>query len=77
LGTERIITPSLLEMINICTCLTAKGKRPMMNINLTEEALLILQKCFNDDDATHHEKYLKTYHGKTYIKKRFKSYLTG
>jgi hypothetical protein len=51
-------------MINICTCLTAKGKRPMTNINLTEEALLTLQKCFKDDDATHHEKYLKAYLGR-------------
>jgi len=77
LGTERIITPSLFEMINIYTCRTAKGKRPMTNINLTEEELLTLQKCFNDDDATHREKYLKTYHGKADIKKRLKSYLTG
>ncbi len=49
----------------------------MTNINLTEEELLTLQKCFNDDDATHREKYLKTYHGKADIKKRLKSYLTG
>jgi hypothetical protein len=59
-------------MINIGTCLTAKGKRPMTNINLTKEALLTLQKCFKDDDATHREKYLKTYHGKAYIKKTVK-----
>jgi len=28
-------------------------------------------------DAVKREKYLKTYHGKMYLKKRLKSYLTG
>jgi len=35
------------------------------------------EACLNQQDATHREKYLKTYHGKTFIKKRVKSYLTG
>ena len=39
--------------------------------------LIYYEACLNRDDATHREKYLKTYHGKAYIKKRLKSYLTG
>ena len=39
--------------------------------------LVYYEACLNRDDATHREKYLKTYHGKAYIKKRLKSYLTG
>ncbi|MFA7295426.1 MAG: GIY-YIG nuclease family protein, partial [Candidatus Paceibacterota bacterium] len=31
----------------------------------------------NQQDATHREKYLKTYYGKMFIKRRLKSYLTG
>jgi len=40
-------------------------------------ALIYYEACLNRDDATHREKYLKTYHGKAYIRKRLKSYLTG
>ena len=40
-------------------------------------AFIYYEACLNRDDATHREKYLKTYHGKAYIRKRLKSYLTG
>jgi|GEM_PF-97182 len=39
--------------------------------------LIYYEACLNSDDATHREKYLKSYHGKSYIRKRLKSYLTG
>ena len=39
--------------------------------------LIYYEACLNRTDATHREKYLKTYHGKAYIKRRLKSYLTG
>ena len=39
--------------------------------------LIYYEACFNQQDATHREKYLKTYHGKSFIRKRVKSYLTG
>ena len=48
---------------------STKNRRPL--------ALIYHEACLNRDDATHREKYLKTYHGKAYIKRRLKSYLTG
>jgi putative endonuclease len=39
--------------------------------------LIYYEACYNQNDATHREKYLKTYHGKMFIRKRLKSYLTG
>lgn len=39
--------------------------------------LVYYEACINQKDATHREKYLKTYHGKVFIRKRIKSYLTG
>ena len=39
--------------------------------------LIYFEACLNQQDATHREKYLKTYHGKMFIYKRLKSYLTG
>lgn len=39
--------------------------------------LIYYEACLNQQDATHREKYLKTYHGKSFIRKRVKSYLTG
>lgn len=39
--------------------------------------LIYYEACINQQDATHREKYLKTYHGKMFIRKRVKSYLTG
>ena len=39
--------------------------------------LIYYEACLDRNDATKREKYLKTYHGKIFIKKRLKSYLTG
>ena len=39
--------------------------------------LIYYEACLDRNDATKREKYLKTYHGKMFIKKRLKSYLTG
>lgn len=39
--------------------------------------LIYYEACLNRFDATHREKYLKTYHGKAFLKRRLKSYLTG
>lgn len=39
--------------------------------------LVYYESCLNQQDATHREKYLKTYHGKMFIKNRLKSYLAG
>ena len=48
---------------------STKNRRPL--------DLIYYEACLNRSDATHREKYLKTYHGKAYIKRRLKSYLTG
>jgi putative endonuclease len=39
--------------------------------------LVYYEACVNKEDASRREKYLKTYNGKFYLKKRLKSYLTG
>ncbi len=39
--------------------------------------LVYYEACIDRGDATHREKYLKTYHGRMFIKRRLKSYLTG
>jgi putative endonuclease len=39
--------------------------------------LIYYEACINKDDAIRREKYLKSYHGKMFIKNRLKSYLTG
>lgn len=39
--------------------------------------LIYCEACLNQQDATHREKYLKSYHGKMFIRNRLKSYLTG
>jgi putative endonuclease len=39
--------------------------------------LIYYEACLNQKDATKREKYLKSYHGKMFLKKRIKSYLTG
>jgi len=39
--------------------------------------LVYYEACISQQDATHREKYLKTYHGKLFLKNRLKSYLTG
>jgi len=39
--------------------------------------LIYYEACQNQADAIKREKYLKSYHGKMYLRKRLKSYLTG
>jgi len=39
--------------------------------------IIYYEACLNQQDATHREKYLKTFYGKMFLKKRLKSYLTG
>jgi putative endonuclease len=39
--------------------------------------LIYYEACLNQEDATHREKYFKTYLGKLFLKNRLKSYLTG
>ena len=39
--------------------------------------LIYYEACLNQGDATKRERYLKTYHGKMFLRKRLKSYLTG
>lgn len=39
---------------------STKDRRPL--------ELVYYEACLNRNDATHREKYLKTYHGKAYIK---------
>ena len=48
---------------------STKDRRPL--------ELIYYETCLNQQDATHREKYLKTYHGKMFLKNRLKSYLTG
>ncbi len=49
--------------------LSTKERRPL--------ELVYYESCLCKKDAMHREKYLKTYHGKAFIKKRIKTYLTG
>jgi len=39
--------------------------------------LIYYEACLNRNDATNREKYFKSYHGRMFVKKRLKSYLTG
>ena len=39
--------------------------------------LIYFEGCLEQQDATHREKYLKTYLGKLFLRNRLKSYLTG
>jgi putative endonuclease len=48
---------------------STKERRPLK--------LIYFEGCLNQQDATHREKYLKTYHGKQFIRNRLKSYLIG
>ena len=48
---------------------STKHRRPLR--------LIYYEACINQQDATHREKYLKTYYGKIFIKQRLKSYFTG
>ena len=38
--------------------------------------LIYYEACIDRDDAKLREKYLKTYHGRMFLKRRIKSYLT-
>jgi len=48
---------------------STKDRRPLK--------LIYYEACQDISDATHREKYLKSYHGKAYIRSRLKFYLTG
>ncbi len=48
---------------------STKHRRPLK--------LIYYEACLNKDDAIKREKYLKTFHGKMFLKRRLKSYLTG
>lgn len=39
--------------------------------------LIYFEGCLTREDAIQREKYLKSFHGKMYLRKRLKSYLTG
>jgi putative endonuclease len=39
--------------------------------------LIYYEACIDRNDALKREKYFKTYHGRMFIRKRLKSYLTG
>jgi putative endonuclease len=39
--------------------------------------LIYYEACLDEIDAKKREKYLKSYHGKMFLKNRLKSYLTG
>jgi len=45
--------------------------------NRSKFQLIYFEGCLNQQDATHREKYLKTYLGKMFLRNRPKSYLTG
>jgi len=48
---------------------STKNRRPFI--------LIYYEASLNQQDALHREKYLKTYYGKMFIKKRLKSYLSS
>ena len=48
---------------------STKNRRPFI--------LVYYEACVDKADAIHRERYFKTYHGKMFIRKRLKSYLTG
>ncbi|MBI2048199.1 MAG: GIY-YIG nuclease family protein [Parcubacteria group bacterium] len=39
--------------------------------------IIYSEACLSKKDALHREKYFKTHHGKQFLYKRLKSYLTG
>lgn len=48
---------------------STKNRRPLK--------LIYYETCLKREDALHRERYLKTYHGRMFLKRRLKSYLTG
>ena len=57
------------EQHNIGVVDSTKHRRPLK--------LVYYEGCLHRADATKREKYFKTYHGKMYLAKRLKFYLTG
>ena len=45
---------------------STKNRRPLV--------LIYFEACLNQQDATHREKYLKTHHGKMFLKNRLKKW---
>lgn len=62
--------------LNLRLKLHLAGKVPSTKNRLPLK-LIYFEGCLNQQDATHREKYLKTFYGKQFISKRLKSYLTG
>ena len=48
---------------------STKDRRPL--------GLIYYEACLRQEDATKRERYLKSYHGRMFLQKRLKSYLTG
>ena len=48
---------------------STKDRRPL--------SLIYAEMCLSKFDATHRERYLKTYRGKQFLRNRLKSYFTG
>ena len=48
---------------------STKDRRPLK--------LIYYEACLDQADARKREKYLKSYHGKMFLRNRLKSYLTG
>jgi len=48
---------------------STKDRRPLR--------LIYYEACLSRDDARQRERYLKTYHGRMFLGRRLKSYLTG
>ena len=48
---------------------STRDRRPMK--------LIYYEACLNQADATKRERYLKSYHGKMFLRNRLNSYLTG
>lgn len=49
--------------------LSTRDRRPL--------ELIYYEACTNQQDATHRERYLKSYIGKMFLRNRLKSYFTG
>jgi len=58
-----------LELHNKGQVKSTQNRRPMK--------LIYFEVCFNQQDATHREKHLKSSYGKQYIKNRLKNYLAS
>ncbi|MFC1656734.1 GIY-YIG nuclease family protein [Patescibacteria group bacterium] len=54
-----------------------KNKKVFSTKNRGKFKLIYYEACIDQRDATHREKYLKTYLGKMFLRNRLESYLTG